>query len=193
MVVCPNSGSCPDTERFPPSTIEGRGQCSGVVTDGGTQLEVGWCINGGRGGQGQRLVAASLYTRFEASLTLSRGPGPKPGASLYTRKCLSLSHGRPGESLVPRFTRRSAPTLSRAQGESLVPHFTRRSAPTLTGPGRKPGAKPGASFYTQKRLFLLRGPGRKHGASLYTRKRLSPLSLGWCKLKPVLNASGFSS
>ena len=73
------------------------------------------------GGQGESLVPPFTSGR----VSLSRGPGRKPGASVYTRKRLSLTggrakawcllshadsslcHGGPGESMVPPYTRAS--------------------------------------------------------------------------------------
>jgi len=83
------------------------------------------------------------YTRGRVSL--SRGPGRKPGASLYTRQCLSLtggrvkawclriqaamslSHGGQGESLVPPYTSDCVSLAHGGQGGSLVPPYTRGS------------------------------------------------------------------
>jgi hypothetical protein len=75
--------------------------------------------------------AAHLHTRWNPGaspfLSLSRGPGGKPGASLYARKHLSLTGPwrKPGASLYTRMS------LSRGTG-----------------------GKPGASLYTRKRLTV---------------------------------------
>ena len=76
---------------------------------------------------GARAKAWCLLIHAEASLSLSRGPGRKPGASLYTRKRLSLSHGGQGESLVPPYTRGSVSlslslTGARAKARCLLIH-----------------------------------------------------------------------
>ena len=51
---------------------------------------VGKCFLAAERGPGRK-PGASLYTRKR--LSLSQGPGQKPGASSYTRKRLSLSQG----------------------------------------------------------------------------------------------------
>ena len=79
----------------------------------------------------------------------TRGPGRKPGASLYTRDRLPHSRG-----------------AGRKPGASL---YTRDRLPHSRGLGRKPGA----FLYTRERLSLSWGPGRKPGASVYKHKRLS--------------------
>ena len=89
----------------------------------------------------------------EASLSLSRGPGREPGASLHTRKRLSLTGGRAKrESLVPPYIRGSVSlTGGGAKRESLVPPYSRGSV-SLSHGGRGERRKPGASLYTSLSL-----------------------------------------
>ena len=63
------------------------------------------------------------YTR--GNVSLSRGPGRKPGASLYTRKRLSLTGTRANAWCL--LIHAEAPLSHGGQGESLVPPITRGS------------------------------------------------------------------
>ena len=88
-------------------------------------------------GTGAKAKAWCIVIQWK-HLSLSRGPGREPGASLHTRKRLSLTGGRAKrESLVPPYIRGSVSlTGGGAKRESLVPPYSRGSVSLSRGAGR---------------------------------------------------------
>jgi len=92
---------------------------------------VGWPRVMGDGGQGESLVPP--YTR--GSVSLSRGAGRKPGASLYTRKRLSLSREtrRSSYPCTVGAPRGQGPSNSRPRHPNPLPRPASRTRPPRQG------------------------------------------------------------